>query len=154
MSRSTVILHVEDDTNDVTLVNLMHRKGKFESELKVVGDGEEAISYLGGMDSFADREKYPFPNLVLLDLKLPKKSGLEVLQWIRSNAATRRLPVIMLTSSNQQDDIRSAYDLGANSYLVKPGELSSLGTLLKVIHEYWLGMNQPAVMESIPVTSS
>jgi CheY-like chemotaxis protein len=147
MSQQSIILHVEDDPNDVMLVELIHRKGKFASRLQVVGDGEEAVGYLAGKGAFTNRSTYPLPNLVLLDLKLPKKSGLEVLQWVRSNQATRRLPVLMLTSSNQQEDIKSAYDLGANSYLMKPSDLDSLATMLKTIHDYWLGMNQAAVLE-------
>jgi CheY-like chemotaxis protein len=147
MSEFPIILHVEDDPNDVMLVELIHRKGKFESRLEVVGDGELAIGYLAGLDSFADRSLHPFPKLVLLDLKLPKKTGLEVLHWMRSNATTRRLPVLMLTSSNQPEDIKSAYDLGANSYLMKPADLDTLARMLKTIHDYWLGMNQSALLE-------
>jgi CheY-like chemotaxis protein len=140
------ILHIEDDPNDVMLVNLVHRKGAFASQLHSVTDGDEAISYLGGAGIYSDRSRYPFPVVVLLDLKLPRKSGLEVLEWIRAQSHTRRLPVIVLTSSNQPDDIGRAYDLGANSYLVKPGDLEILAAMLKNVNEYWLKLNQRAVM--------
>ena len=147
MSELPLILQVEDDPNDVMLMELIHRRGKFASRLHVVGDGEEAVGYLQGLDHFVDRPLNPFPKLVLLDLKLPKKSGLEVLQWMRSNPTTRRLPVLMLTSSNQPEDIKSAYDLGVNSYLIKPSDLDTLAAMLKMIHEYWLSMNQSVLLE-------
>src|SRR5579872_3127592 len=103
MNKNNVILHVEDDPNDVTLVGLAFRKAKADSVLVVVNDGEQAINYLNGEGKYADRANHPFPALVLLDLKLPRKTGLEVLAWVRSQPQPelKRLPVVMLTSSNQ-----------------------------------------------------
>ncbi|HZQ48248.1 MAG TPA: response regulator [Verrucomicrobiae bacterium] len=140
---NSIILHVEDDPNDVELVGLAFRKAKVDSRLVAVNDGEQAVRYLGGEGNYSSRADHPFPTLVLLDLKLPRKSGLEVLAWIRSQSEPeiRRLPVLMLTSSNQPHDIDSAYDLGVNSYLVKPGDLTVLTELIKTIHQYWLGFN-------------
>lgn len=150
MNIKNVILHVEDDINDVELVNIVFRKSKANGQLTVVGDGEQAISYLAGDGIYADRRLYPFPELMLLDIKLPRKSGLEVLAWLRSQPQLhlKRLPVVMLTSSNQPHDVETAYDLGANSYLVKPGELSKLTELIALINQYWLNTNmRPAVEE-------
>ncbi len=143
MIKNKVILHAEDDPNDVVLVELAFRKTKTDSKLVVVNDGEQAVSYLSGEGDYSDRAIHPFPALMLLDLKLPRKSGLEVLAWMRSQPQphVRRLPVLMLTSSNQPRDIDAAYDLGVNSYLVKPGDLSVLSELLKTIDQYWLGYN-------------
>jgi CheY-like chemotaxis protein len=143
MNKNNVILHVEDDPNDVVLVELAFRKAKTDSKLVVVNDGEQAVNYLSGEGNYSDRTIHPIPALMLLDLKLPRKSGLEVLAWIRAQPQPqlRRLPVLMLTSSNQLRDIDAAYDLGVNSYLVKPGDLSVLTELIKTIHQYWLGFN-------------
>jgi CheY-like chemotaxis protein len=148
MNKNRVILHVEDDPNDVVLVELAFRKANADSLLVSVNDGDQAVKYLNADGSFSDRAKHPFPALMLLDLKLPRRSGLEVLEWTRSQPQPelRRLPVIMLTSSNQSNDVETAYDLGVNSYLVKPGDLSALTELVKAIHQYWLGFNlKPAV---------
>lgn len=149
MNIKNVILHVEDDINDVELVKIVFRKTKAAGQLAVVGDGDQAISYLEGEGIYADRQLYPFPELVLLDIKLPRKSGLEVLAWLRSQPQShlKRLPVVMLTSSNQPHDVEKAYDLGANSYLVKPGELSKLTELIALIHQYWLNVNMRPVLE-------
>lgn len=153
MKKNNVILHVEDDPNDVFLVELAFRKAKTDSVLKVVNDGEQAIKYLNGEGDYSNRENHPFPAVVLLDIKLPRKSGLEVLAWTRaqSRPEVRRLPVLMLTSSNQPTDIDSAYDLGVNSYLVKPGDLSVLSELAKTIAQYWLDLNMKPGVTKTPV---
>ena len=150
MSKNNVILHVEDDPNDVTLVGLAFRKAKMENQLVVVNDGEQAVNYLSGEGNYSDRANYPVPALMLLDLKLPRKSGLEVLAWTRSQPQPqlRRLLVVMLTSSNQPHDIDTAYDLGANSYLVKPGDLGVLTELVRTIQQYWLGYNMKPGMST------
>jgi CheY-like chemotaxis protein len=141
-----VILHVEDDANDVELVQMAFRKAKADCRLVVVNDGDEAIAYLAGQSAYADRQTHPLPDVILLDLKLPRRSGLEVLGWVRSQseAWVRRLPVLMLTSSNQPADIASAYDLGANSYLVKPADLGVLTELVKATQTFWLEFNSTA----------
>src|SRR5690349_7010840 len=119
-SQPFTILHVEDDPNDILLVQRALKKTGAPSAIVSVSDGDRALAYLGGARDYADREKFPFPQLVLLDLKMPRKSGLEVLEWIRRQALLKRLPVIVFTSSKHDQDINSAYELGANSYLVKP----------------------------------
>ena len=136
------ILHVEDDSNDVLLIARAFRKAETSAQVQVVGDGEQAINYLSGAGSFAQRDQFPLPSLVLLDLKLPRKSGIEVLEWIRRQPGIRRIPVVMLTSSRQPVDINRAYDLGANAYLVKPVNFDALVQMLKTLDSFWLGINE------------
>jgi len=138
------VLHVEDDANDVLLVQRAFRKCGAATVLNAVSDGDRAIAYLEGAEEFADREKYPLPQVVLLDLKMPRKSGLEVLAWIRGQASHKRLVVIVFTSSKHDQDINKAYDLGANSYLVKPVGFDSLFETVKSIAYYWGTLNQTA----------
>ncbi len=143
MNTNDVILHVEDDANDVELVGMAFRKTKAPGRLLVVNDGDQALRYLNGDGIYTDRDSFPFPSLMLLDLKIPRTSGLEVLAWARSHERPhiKRMPIVVLTSSNQARDIERAYDLGVNSYLIKPAELNVLFELVNSIHHYWLSMN-------------
>jgi CheY-like chemotaxis protein len=136
------ILHVEDDPNDVLLVQRAFRKANLSVSLEAVNDGDGAVAYLAGEGIYADRERYPLPALVLLDLKIPRKSGFEVLAWIRGEGGLKRLPVTILTSSKHDKDINQAYDLGANSYLVKPVGFDALVEMMKALSSYWLDLNQ------------
>ena len=139
---SDVILYAEDDENDVFLMQHAFRKAGIENRLEIVGDGQAAIDYLEGVNEFADRHRFPFPKLLLLDLKLPLLSGLDVLKWIRASPKCCTLPVIMLTSSNQDSDIHRAYILGVNSYLVKPGKPEELLAMVNTIRDFWLNINR------------
>jgi len=142
MSSGSILL-AEDDPNDVILFQrAMERASLSADSLKVVRDGEEALSYLSGQAIHADRSLYPLPALLLLDLKLPRKSGLEVLSWIRKQPQLRCLIVVFLTSSNSAEDIRLAYEAGANSYLVKPVEFTEMVEMIRTIKSYWLEMNE------------
>ena len=136
-----IMLLVEDDPNDILLIQRAFAKACLVNPLKVVRDGEEALNYLSGSGEFADRGRYPLPSLILLDLKLPRKSGLEILQWLRQQPALKHIPVIVLTSSKESSDVSRAYDLGANSYLVKPVGLGPLEDLLRALGLYWLVHN-------------
>ncbi|MBU1979206.1 MAG: response regulator, partial [Gammaproteobacteria bacterium] len=136
------ILLVEDDTNDVLLFRRAYRKCKLTNPLQIVGDGEAAQDYLAGSGKYADREAYPLPALVLLDFKLPRKSGLEVLAWMRSQTGLKRMPVVALTSSRERSDVNRAYDLGINSYLVKPVAFDNLMQLVKALGLYWMILNE------------
>jgi CheY-like chemotaxis protein len=136
------ILHVEDDPNDVLLVQRALKKTTAPSTILSVSDGDRALSYLAGSQEFGNREKFPFPHLVLLDLKMPRKSGMEVLAWIREQPTLKRLLVVVFTSSKHDQDINRAYELGANSYLVKPVGFEELVTTMKEIHHYWGTLNQ------------
>ena len=136
------ILHVEDDPNDVLLIGRALRKAEMSASVQVVNDGDQAVDYLSGNNAYALREQFPLPALVLLDLKLPRKSGIEVLQWIRSKPGLRRIPVVMLTSSRQPIDINRAYDLGVNAYLVKPVSFETLVEMLRTVDSFWLRVNE------------
>jgi CheY-like chemotaxis protein len=136
------ILHVEDDANDVLLLKRAAEKASLPVNLITVSDGDLAISYLSAERVYADRHRFPLPELVLLDLKLPRRSGIEVLQWMRQVPEIRRIPVVILTSSHHNLDIEQAYDAGANSYLVKPVGFDALMEIVRRIDGYWFGLNQ------------
>lgn len=142
------LLMVEDDPNDVILFRRAMTKCNLANPLQVVTDGEAAVAYLSGSGIYVDRSVYPLPALVLLDLKLPRKSGLEVLKWLREQPGIGRLPVVIMTSSQESTDVGHAYDLGANSYLVKPVEFNSLLEMVKALGLYWFILNQPPVIET------
>ena len=139
---SIPILLVEDNYNDVLLIQRAFRKAKIEPPMSIVSDGDEAIAYLARQDKYADTERYPIPLLILLDLKLPRRSGLEVLAWIRQQPELKRLIVVVLTSSQENSDLDRAYDLGTNSYLVKPVDFQDFIRLIELIDAYWFKVNQ------------
>ena len=140
--REGVILLAEDDPNDVLLIQRAFQRSLVANPMQVVRDGEEVLAYLKGEHPFSDRERHPLPVLMLMDLKMPRKTGLEVLEWVRQQPGLKRLPIIVLTSSNQSPDINRAYELGANSYLVKPAGFDSLLELVKNLDVYWLILNE------------
>jgi CheY-like chemotaxis protein len=142
VNNTLTILHVEDDPNDVMLIARAFRKIGATTQLQVLNDGEQALHYLSGANSFSDRDKFPLPALILLDLKLPRKSGIEVLEWIRLQPGLKRIPVVMLTSSKQTVDIAKAYDLGVNAYLVKPVNFDGLLDMVKTLEAFWLRLNE------------
>jgi CheY-like chemotaxis protein len=142
MSETHTILIVEDNATDVMLIRRAFAKLNIANPVQVVADGDRAVAYLSGQDAYGDRGQFPVPAFVLLDLKLPRRSGLEVLTWLRGQDNLRRLPVVLLTSSRQSQDVNRAYDLGANSYLVKPVEFEDLQQLLGTIHTYWIDYNE------------
>ena len=134
------ILQVEDDPNDVFFLQHAMKKAGLANPIQVASDGQEAIDYLQGAGKFADREQFPFPSLVLLDLKLPHVMGLDVLKWIRQQSGMT-LVVLILTASGEDADIEAAYRLGANGFLVKPSEATKLQDMVKAIMEFWLTHN-------------
>ena len=136
------ILVVEDEKADAILIRRALDKGPIINKINIVVDGEQAIDYLEGTGEYADREHHPLPNLVLLDLKLPKVSGLEVLRRIKAMNILKRIPVVILSASEQQKDIKDAYDSGANSYFVKKVKFSEFVTITELITRYWLEYNQ------------
>jgi CheY-like chemotaxis protein len=140
MSQPT-ILHVEDDPNDVLLLEHAHRKAGIQCNIQRVADGDEAISYLEGKDRFADRQQFPLPQVILLDLKMPRLNGFDVLSWRRKNDKFKSVPVIVLSSSNHDVDLKRAYELGVNSYLIKPVSFDALVEIVRVVHDYWLRLN-------------
>ena len=135
------ILLVEDNEDAVFLAQAAFKKTGITNPLSVVGDGREALNYFKGAGKFADRERFPLPYLVLLDLKLPQIPGLDVLKWIRQHG----LPtiVIVLTTSDDNSDVSLAYRLGANAYLVKPNSLEKLFEVMQNLKNFWLTENLP-----------
>jgi CheY-like chemotaxis protein len=142
MLNNQFILLVEDDDNDVLLIQRAFQKAGFHQVLKTVRNGEEAIEYLGGEGPYADRERFPMPFLLLLDLRMPGTDGFEVLRQVRSAPELKRLLVVVLTSSNLQTDVDHAYELGANSYLVKPVEFHEMVNLVRRFEVYWSEINR------------
>jgi len=137
------LLLVEDDANDIFFLKFAMESAALDNPLRVVEDGKEAIDYLSGEGRFANREAHPLPHLVLLDLRLPRISGFEVLKWIREQSHFASLPVIILTTSPLETDVEKAYALGASSYVVKPTNPITLIEILKCIKRYWLDMDHP-----------
>jgi CheY-like chemotaxis protein len=131
------ILLVEDDDNDVLLIQRALKKHYVERPVYVARNGEEAIEYLTGGGIFKDRETYPFPDVVITDLKMPKLSGFELLAWINEHKEYRVIPTIVLSSSKEDKDVTRAYDLGANTYMVKPTNFDALAEMVKQIRDYW-----------------
>lgn len=134
------ILQVEDDPNDVFLLQHALTKAGVANPIQVASDGRQAIEYLEGTGPFADRERFPLPCLVLLDLKLPYVMGLDVLKWIRQRPGSP-LVVVMLTASGEDGDVATAYRLGANAFLTKPSEAAKLVDMVKAIKDFWLRHN-------------
>jgi CheY-like chemotaxis protein len=143
----TAILLVEDDANDVILIRRAFAKAEIKNPVYTVEDGDAAVAYLAGEGTYADRDDHPLPGVVLLDLKLPRRSGLEVLEWVRQSPTLRRLPIVVLTSSRESADVNRAYDLGANSYLVKPVGFDALTDLVRILQGYWVGWNERPEIE-------
>ena len=136
------ILHVEDSEEDVFLLRYAFQRVDIKTPVQVAEDGQEAIDYLAGIGKFADRKEFPLPCLVLLDLKLPQKMGLEVLEWIRQQSAVKSLVVIILSSSVHEGDLRRAYQLGANAFLVKPSSANTMAEMCKALNHFWLTFNR------------
>jgi len=142
MNRS--ILVVEDDANDVLFLKMAMKNAGVTNPIRVVMDGQETLDYFQGSGKFANRSQYPIPYLVLLDLKLPFVMGLDVLAWIREQSELKSTIVIVLTSSRHTEDIRMAYQLGANAYLVKPANLEALEEMMRTLKGFWLSQNVPS----------
>lgn len=142
MPNEQTILLVEDDPNDVLLLRRAFQKAGQQNRLRLVPDGAQAIEYLTGGGIYADRQRFPLPFLVLLDLKMPGTNGFDVLRWARAQPALKRLLFVVLTSSDLQADVDRAYDLGANSYLVKPVEFEETVHLIHRFEAYWTEINR------------
>jgi len=143
------VLYVEDDDNDALFMRKAFEKAAITNPLHIAHDGQEAIDFLAGNGKYVDRQRYPLPCLVLLDLNLPKRPGLEVLRWIREQPEFFTLLVVIMSASNQDVDVHRAYSLGANAYLVKPPNALELLEMARTIHKFWLGQNQtpPACLQ-------
>ena len=143
MNPDTILL-VEDNEDDAFFMKQALKDAEIINPLQVVEDGQAAIDYLSGTGKFADRTKYPLPLVVFLDLKLPFKSGHQVLEWIRAQPELKKLIVIVLTSSNEPVDLNRSYQLGANSFVVKPPTPAQLLDLAEAFKLWWLRHNRIA----------
>lgn len=141
MTKPASILLVEDNPMDVELIIDAFKEARLGNRIQVARNGKEALGYLFGEQEYADRNKYPLPDIVLLDLKMPGIDGHEVLRRVKSAEKLKRLPVIILTSSRDEGDRAMSYDNGANSYLVKPVSFDSFMKVVKQVSEYWLTLN-------------
>ncbi|MBW4605606.1 MAG: response regulator [Calothrix sp. FI2-JRJ7] len=142
MSSQDTILLVEDNPKDVLLMQRAVRKAGIANPLQVVNDGDAAVLYLSGQAPYNDRNSYPLPVLILLDLKLPRRSGAEVLMWLRQQPGIKRLPVVVLTASQEYIDINNVYDLGVNAYIVKPVAFNDLVEIVKTLNLHWILFNE------------
>ncbi len=136
------ILVVEDQDDDVFLLRRAFKKARVPAQLRIVNDGECAIRYLNGDPPYENRRLFPLPELILLDLKLPRKDGIEVLNWIRQQSNYKHIPVIILSSSDVPGDVFRAYESGANSFLVKPFATEQWLEMVKTLGKYWLELNE------------
>ncbi len=141
MNELSVILLVEDNPDDAELIKYAFRKAGIQNPLIIVTDGDGAVAYIGRTGAYTDRTGHPLPELILLDLKLPRRSGFEVLSFIREHKPTKHTPVVVLTSSGEDEDIRRSYELGANSYLVKPIGRDALIEMARTLKAYWIKLN-------------
>ena len=143
MSSNKTILLVEDNPSDADLTRRALFKGHVSNELVAVEDGQEALDYLRGEGAYTGRDTADTPAVILLDLKLPKVSGLEVLRMVRGDARLRRVPVVILTSSREEEDVGAGYDLGVNSYVRKPVDFKEFQVAIENLGLYWLLLNEP-----------
>jgi len=141
MNTKTILL-IEDNPSDIDLTKRALKKGHILNRLVVASDGQEALDYLFGTGAYAGRDASDFPTLTLLDLKLPKVSGLELLRRIRTDPVTRRMPVVILTSSREEQDMAAGYDLGVNSYIRKPVDFERFAQSVAQLGLYWLVLNE------------
>lgn len=152
MKTTGTILLVEDNEDDVFLMRRALKAAQVANPLYVVEDGQEAIDYLSGTGEYSDRSAYPIPSLIFLDLKLPFLRGHEVLAWIRSQKELETVVVVVLTSSSEPADLKEAYRLGANSYVVKPPTAEQLLDLAQAFKWYWLEYNEFDAATASPVS--
>jgi two-component system response regulator len=143
MANNKAILLVEDDPDHEKLTLRALRRNHIANEVVVARDGVEALDYLFGTGAHADRDPAETPQVMVLDLKLPRVDGLEVLRRVRGDERTRRLPVVILTSSNEDRDLVAGYELGANSYIRKPVSFDDFAEATRQLGMYWLVLNEP-----------
>ena len=150
MEANIPILLVEDDPNDVWLVKHAFQSTNISNPLRIVNDGQEAVDYLRGAGPFGDRSAFPLPKLVLLDLKMPRLNGFDVITWMRKHFPWKLTPIIVLSSSALPQDVNRAYELGANAYMVKPADYRALERLFRTIADFWNAGEKPTTeLESV-----
>ena len=138
MTNPIEILIADDDAEDRMLIIDALKESRLNNNLQYVEDGEELLQYLKNEGKYADKDKYPTPGIILLDLNMPRKDGREALKEIREDASLRKIPVIVLTTSKAEEDILRTYDLGVNSFITKPVSFSAMVEVMKTLNRYWL----------------
>jgi CheY-like chemotaxis protein len=145
VERHLTILIIEDDPNDVLLLRKALKRAGIENPIQVVNDGAEAIKYLQGEGRYCDRSHFPFPSVIFTDLKMPRMSGFDVLEWLRSHSHCSVIPIMILSASKEEKDVKRAYQMGANAYLVKPATLNELQEMVKTAYDFWAHCETPMV---------
>ena len=149
MNERQTILLVDDSENDICLVRAAFKTAELTNPIQEAHNGDEAIAYLQGEPPFDDRTKYPLPALMVLDLNMPTRNGFEVLEWLRAQPGLKRLNVFILTASLREEDVDRAFDLGANSFLVKPSSIEGLTSIGRCLRD-WIGCNNfPQLAEQV-----
>ncbi len=148
MSDGGTILLAEDDPDDVLITQIAFRKARLANPLEVVRDGEEAVAYLKGKGRYADRARYPFPVLLLLDLDMPRMDGFEVLKWLQRQPVIGTLPVAIVTDSSHDPYVDRAYHLGADSYLIKPPNPEELLALVQRLQAHWMIVTEASELQT------
>lgn len=146
------ILYVEDEDSDVYLLNHAFQEIGLQNPFTLVTDGEQAIRYLSAQEPYTDRDRYPWPCLIMLDLNVPRINGFEVLQWRRQHGPARKIPVVVFTSSSSQQDIERAYELGAAAYLIKQPNPEEWSRCVGAIRDFWLEQNTIPTPNPEPVS--
>ncbi len=137
-NKEFTVLLVVDDLNDIFLVKRAFKMARIGNPLQVVTDGQEAIDYLSSQGKYRDRDAHPLPKLIVMDIKMPRKSGFEVLKWVKGDSRPlRRIPIVVVSASEDPTDINRAYELGANAYMVKPVDYRAVERLFESITHYW-----------------
>ena len=152
MPDNEVVLLAEDRDDDILLIKQAFVRAHIFNPMQVVHSGDEAIAYLAGEGKFANRAEHPLPALLLLDLKMPGRDGFDVLRWVRNHPTLSGLRVLVLTASNRIPDVNLAYELGANSFLVKPTDFEQTVQLSKLLKDYWLNTDAGPHMSRSPRT--
>ena len=147
MDPNQTILIAEDDENDVHLLQMAIRRAGVRNPLQFVHDGQEAIDYLCATGRFSDRSAYPFPGIIITDIKMPRKTGHEVLEWLSRHPECAIIPSIVLSASAEPEDVTKAYQLGVSTYFRKPSKIDDLTEIMKTIGHYWGLAIKPKVPE-------
>ena len=155
MSERALILVVEDNPDDAALLRRAFIKAGVMNPLHVVSSGEEAVAYLGGSGKYSNRAEFPMPSLVLLDLNMPGMDGFEVLRWIRGDGMLKGLRVVVLSSSDNMRDVNKAYQLGANSFLIKPADFERFVEISQALNGFWIWLDKtPDASSESPYSTS
>lgn len=145
MERNLTILIIEDDPNDALLLRKALKREGIENPIQVVSDGADAIQYLQGEGPYTDRSHFPFPSVIFTDLKMPRMSGFDVLAWLRGHPNCNVIPIMILSASKEEKDVKRAYEMGANAYLVKPATLNELQDMVKTAYDFWAHCEKPVI---------